>query len=76
MLRNPIYVCRKWSTAANRYLAHNVTGTHELQVPCIRYGYLETLLSLSLSLSTHKGTHMARPRGYKFRVLSRGIILK
>lgn len=39
-----------------RYLAHNVTGTHELQVPRIRYGYLETLLLV------HKGTHMARSR--------------
>ena len=66
------------------YLAHNVTGTHELQVPRIRYGYLETLLSLSLSLSFSLSSSLPRltkeriwrVRGYKFRVLSRGIILK
>ena len=64
------------------YLAHNVTGTHELQVPRIRYGYLETLLSLSLSFSLSSSLprltkeRIWRVRGYKFRVLSRGIILK
>lgn len=64
------------------YLAHNVTGTHELQVPRIRYGYLETLLSFSLSFSLSSSLprltkeRIWRVRGYKFRVLSRGIILK